>query len=126
MFVRPSGTWDPLLTSFHRMEHGKLRSQIGTFKHSERYVVDIFCMAIVDVIMGQRDHKWHNYMVTPDERLFLFDNGDCLTRRPDWDSVPNRPVRGSPYTRAGAAGMDGYAQGIRHQQSRSNHARVCR
>jgi hypothetical protein len=78
MFVRPTGTWEPLLTSFHRMEHGKLRDKIGAFERSEDYILDIFCMAIVDVIIGQRDHKWHNFMVTPDGRLFLFDNSDCM------------------------------------------------
>ena len=78
MFVRPTGIWEPLLTSFHRMEHGRLRDQLGTFLRSEDYIVDVFCMAIVDVIIGQRDHKWHNFMVTPDGRLFLFDNSDCL------------------------------------------------
>jgi len=37
-----------------------LRDQLGTFLRSEDYIVDVFCMAIVDVIIGQRDHKWHN------------------------------------------------------------------
>jgi hypothetical protein len=78
MFNHHFATKEPLLTSFHEMQRGTLRCKLGTFERSERYLEDVLCVACLDVIMGQRDHKPHNYMVTIDGRLFPFDNSDCM------------------------------------------------
>lgn len=75
-----------LMTSFHEMQHGTLRSEMGVFKRSARYIEDLFCMACLDVIMGHRDHKPHNYIVTPAGQLLPFDNSDCMYE--DWLEAP--------------------------------------
>jgi len=88
MFVRPTGTWEPLLTSFHRMQTGWLRDHVQ-FERTSRYLEDLLCMACIDIILGQRDHKPHNYLVTPELDLFLFDNSDCMYQ--DWLAAPCDP-----------------------------------
>src|SRR5437660_740186 len=68
------GRYELLRTSFHQMQRGTVRSAMDEFERSARYIEDIFCMACLDMIIGQRDHKEHSYMVTSVGNLLPFDN----------------------------------------------------
>jgi hypothetical protein len=73
-----SKTEESLIASFHEMQRGTLRCKLGAIESTDRYIEDVLCVACLDTIMGQRDHKTHNYMVTTEGRLFPFDNSDCM------------------------------------------------
>jgi hypothetical protein len=71
-----------LLVSIHRMQPARRRDQIVPFKPTDLFIEDLFAMLCENVVVGQRDHELHNYMVTPNDRLLAVDNGDCM--KGDW------------------------------------------
>jgi len=120
-----TGTWEALLTSFHRMHLGWLARPCPVRSH-RAISEDLLCMACVDVIVGQRDHKPHNFMVTPELDLFLFDNSDCMHQ--DWLAAPCDPESFSkprgPTNRHDHSGRSLHDCGRR--ETRSDYPRVHR
>lgn len=67
-----------LLVSAHRLLHGRRLDKVDDFQPSAPFADDLFVALCVNVVIGQRDHERHNYLVGDNERFIPIDNSGCM------------------------------------------------
>jgi hypothetical protein len=78
--LQPVGEPEPLrlLVSVHRLVHGRRRDKAGDFQPSAAFSEDLFVTLCMNIVVGQRDHQLHNYLVDSHDRFVVIDNSACM------------------------------------------------
>lgn len=67
-----------LLVSAHRLLHGRRRDKVDAFQPPASFADDLFVSLCINVVIGQRDHESHNYLVGDDGHFIPIDNSGCM------------------------------------------------
>lgn len=71
-----------LLVSAHRLVHAQRADKAGDFQPSVAFTDDLFIALCLNLVVGQRDHERHNYLVGNDGRFVPIDHSGCM--HGDW------------------------------------------
>jgi hypothetical protein len=78
-----------LLVSAHRMVHAQRADKAGDFQLSVAFIDDLFVALCLNLVLGQRDHERHNYLVGNDDRFVPIDHSGCMYG--DWLTTDLKP-----------------------------------